>query len=635
MIIAPGVVQFFSYLRNFSRFYGKDIVTVAGFVTLYLDYDTDYNPVRQYIIEKSGKDKIQMNRDCLNFILSNSENGMNQSFLNAEEYFGKDICISQRLDSILSSVINSETITEVSDIHEFMYHVLSEKNLWFRKLMKNYFGSSFNVDFVALMRRLKSRVGNSKYISRTCFEVPGELAKYAKVIDGKREDFNIATRDDTKDTIWNVFPKSFANKVVLISEYYDMPEEFIFNMAYQVEHDRTEPLREKNYFIHIDFQYIVVKYFDDRELISKLKELVDAIISIKNKKQFIIYLQNINVLMVSREKGYNYLYLFIPIFDDKELKVIFNISESEYNMLMVDWRLARNLYGIELDEPIKEEIVPTIMPSIFRSSIYHGVLISHDMIETAKLFAKALDPDEFIPGYKNVIDFAMGVARSNGRHEVLEDDFIENFKVEFHEYEKQSEEFKELVAYHEAGHFLVSRFCEHFKAVYPDLISVVSTRDFGGANIMDFDPSMVKDYGYEFYLEDLAMTLAGRASEELFLGGISSGAESDLQQATILATKMVSTLGLDKSNNFAIKGNENLRSEKSMNEVSDKVNEIMEEAYELAKEMLTKYEEYVHVLAELLLERKIVSRKEILSYEVMNDGGIVTLVREGRKEEDA
>ena len=177
MTIAPGVIQFFSYLRDFNRFYGNDVVTVAEFVTLYLEYDTDYNPVRQFILENSGKDRIQMNKDCLNFILSNPEKRMNQSFLNAEEYFGKNVCISQKLDSILSSVINSETITEVRDIHEFMYHVFSEKNLWFRKLMKNYFGSSFNVDFVALMRRLKSRVGNSKYISRTCFEVPGELAK--------------------------------------------------------------------------------------------------------------------------------------------------------------------------------------------------------------------------------------------------------------------------------------------------------------------------------------------------------------------------------------------------------------------------------------------------------------------------
>lgn len=94
----------------------------------------------------------------------------------------------------------------------------------------------------------------------------------------------------------------------------------------------------------------------------------------------------------------------------------------------------------------------------------------------------------------------------------------------------------------------------------------------------------------------------------------------DLQVATQVATAMIATLGLDKQNNFNIKGNENLRSERSMNEVADKVDNIMAEAYDLAKRALKEHEEYVHSLARVLLDQKIISRKAIMEMEVEKDG---------------
>ena len=615
--IQQSVIKFFNYLKTFEQFYGNECITLPAFLTLYLDYDTDYNPLRNAILSKTKKNEVQINKDCLNFIVQNNECAI-ESFLNADEYFGSSIKVSGTLENALRC--SFEKLYQCS-LHHFIYFFITGCEDSARDTLREYFRASFDLDVDTIMIQVWE--SNLKSNCNTDFVLPKRMESYAKVLDGKRPDYQFNLMEETKDIAWNTFKKSFANNILLISEYESFPDTLVYNMAYQVEHQKTEPLRQEKIFIHIDVQDIVVEHYSNEDMVRHLKEMVEDILSLKNYKQIVIYFENIDLLMIQKD-GYSYLYLLLPVFNNENIRVIVNMSASEYLILIKDWRFAKCFYAIAFNEAVREEIIPATLSTIIRTSIYHGVLISYEMIDTAILFAKALESDEILPGLRNVIDFAMGVAKSKGKLEVDVDDFIENFKFEFSEYEKQSDELKELIAYHEAGHYVVSRFCEHYTAVYTELISIISTAEFGGVNIMEYDSSMVKDYGYDFYLESLAVSLAGRAAEELFISRISSGAESDLQAATELATNMISTLGLDQE--ATIKGNENLKSEKSLNEVAGKVNDLMDKAYSLALSSLDKHEEYVHTLAELLLEKKIVSRNEILKLEYEEDG-IVKLKR--------
>ena len=104
-----------------------------------------------------------------------------------------------------------------------------------------------------------------------------------------------------------------------------------------------------------------------------------------------------------------------------------------------------------------------------------------------------------------------------------------------------SEEERKITAYHELGHAIVGHFLEHTDDVHK--ISVISRGQALGYTI-----SLPREDRYlttkTALMEQLAMTLGGRAAEELVFGEPSTGAESDLQQLTQIARHMVGRWGM-------------------------------------------------------------------------------------------
>ncbi len=103
-----------------------------------------------------------------------------------------------------------------------------------------------------------------------------------------------------------------------------------------------------------------------------------------------------------------------------------------------------------------------------------------------------------------------------------------------------SEDDKMTVAYHESGHAIVSFFLPNTDPVQK--ITIVPRGRAGG-----FVMSLPEDralHSREFFEDQIAMALGGRASEEHFFGRITTGASSDLQQATRLARAMVMEYGM-------------------------------------------------------------------------------------------
>jgi len=103
-----------------------------------------------------------------------------------------------------------------------------------------------------------------------------------------------------------------------------------------------------------------------------------------------------------------------------------------------------------------------------------------------------------------------------------------------------SEDDKMTVAYHEAGHAVVSFFLTHTDPVQK--ITIVP-RGRAGGYVMSL-PEDRALYSREFFDDQIAMALGGRASEEHFFGRITTGASNDLQNATRLARAMVMEYGM-------------------------------------------------------------------------------------------
>jgi len=119
-------------------------------------------------------------------------------------------------------------------------------------------------------------------------------------------------------------------------------------------------------------------------------------------------------------------------------------------------------------------------------------------------------------------------------------------------------------------------------------------------------------------IDQICMTLGGRASEDLFFGKISTGAQNDLQQITRIAYSMVTVYGMnDKVGNvsFYDPAAENSftkpYSEETSKLIDQEVRKLIDVAYEKTKELLSEKRDKVEKLAEALLVREVLFQSDV------------------------
>ncbi|CUS03744.2 protease, ATP-dependent zinc-metallo [Candidatus Promineifilum breve] len=200
-----------------------------------------------------------------------------------------------------------------------------------------------------------------------------------------------------------------------------------------------------------------------------------------------------------------------------------------------------------------------------------------------------------------------------------------------------SEDDKMTVAYHEAGHAIVSFFLSHTDPVQK--ITIVP-RGRAGGYVMSL-PEDRALYSREFFDDQIAMALGGRASEEHFFGRVTTGASNDLQNATRLARAMVMEYGMsDKlglptygggsANPFVGRemgffGSSRDYSEEAAQSIDAEVKRILEENYGRALDVIEQNHDRMVQLATTLINVETLDRPafEKLMNEPMPGNGVV------------
>ena len=184
----------------------------------------------------------------------------------------------------------------------------------------------------------------------------------------------------------------------------------------------------------------------------------------------------------------------------------------------------------------------------------------------------------------------------------------------------RSEHEKKLVAYHEAGHAVVSRFLPTQDPVHE--ISIVPRGMAGGYTM--YRPTEDKNFmSRTEMLETIISLLGGRASEQLILDDISTGASNDIERATQIARSMVTkygmsdrigTLTLGSSQNEVFLGRDFAQSKEYSEEtaaiIDEEVKKIVDKAYNEAKQILTEHIDKLHAVAGVLLEKEKIEADE-------------------------
>ena len=184
----------------------------------------------------------------------------------------------------------------------------------------------------------------------------------------------------------------------------------------------------------------------------------------------------------------------------------------------------------------------------------------------------------------------------------------------------RSEKENRLVAYHEAGHAVVSRFLETQDPVHQ--ISIVPRGMAGGYTM--YRPTEDKSFMSKTEMEEnIVSLLGGRVAEAIILNDISTGASNDIERASQIARNMVTKYGMsDRVGTIMFGGGQGEvflgrdfaqtkdYSEETAGIIDEEVKTIIDKAYNRAKQILTEHVDKLHRVAGVLLEKEKIEGEE-------------------------
>jgi cell division protease FtsH len=185
-----------------------------------------------------------------------------------------------------------------------------------------------------------------------------------------------------------------------------------------------------------------------------------------------------------------------------------------------------------------------------------------------------------------------------------------------------SEKERRVTAYHEMGHALVAHYLDNTDPVHK--ISVISRGQALGYTISL--PTEDKFLTTRAELSDtMAMTLGGRAAEEIVFSEVTTGASNDLEKVTATAKQMVMRFGMSDKLGPRVFGHDHGQpflgrefssepdySDEIAREIDDEIRRIVEEAHQTARGVLEEHREHLEMTSEILLKRETIEREQFI-----------------------
>jgi len=183
-----------------------------------------------------------------------------------------------------------------------------------------------------------------------------------------------------------------------------------------------------------------------------------------------------------------------------------------------------------------------------------------------------------------------------------------------------SEEEKRIVAYHEAGHAVVMNTLPEANPVQK--VSIIARGMAAGYTLAlpEDDRTLMPR---KKIIAEMIGLLGGRAAEEVVFDDITSGASNDIERVTLLARNMVTRLGMSKRMGPMVYGQKEELiflgreiseqrdySESVAEQIDKEVRDLVNEAYQSARQILIEHREILDVVAQRLLEVETISREE-------------------------
>ncbi len=230
---------------------------------------------------------------------------------------------------------------------------------------------------------------------------------------------------------------------------------------------------------------------------------------------------------------------------------------------------------------------------------------------------------EMTPGFAgaeiaNICNEAALIAARRNKKEITMDDFNYALDRVIGGLEKKNKFIapaeKKIIAFHEAGHAICGWFLEHAS---PLVKVTIVPRGIGTLGYAQYLPKEEYITRTEALLDRMCMTFGGRAAERIVFDKISTGAQSDLDQATKMAYSMIAVFGMnEKVGNVSFYGLQQDQFNKPYSDetaalIDEEVRKLVESQYLRAQKLLKEKRNELDMLANALLENEVLLKSDV------------------------
>lgn len=432
-----------------------------------------------------------------------------------------------------------------------------------------------------------------------------------RFVKGQASD--ILGREKEKYKLWNVFSKRTKRNAILLGEPGVGKTAIIEAITSDIVNEIC-PKEFLNYtIINLDISSMVAgtKYRGEfEEKITHLKNFI------QNVPNIIVFVDEMHMMMGAgsgTEGTVDLSNSLKPILSRNECIFVGATTLKEYeNIIKKDGAFERRFEVIEVEEPKNSDLKKMLGARILNLEHYHHVKLDEkvlDYIITCAhcFYSKRKNPDKTI----DLCDRSMVVSKMLGESAVKREHVEKVFEECYEMFHKMTEKEKMSVAYHEIGHYFLSKKPVLKEAFYTIAVSIIPSDDFLGVNITESYSKPITG-SLKFLKTQVAYYLAGRIAQSMLEEKEDSGAESDLQVATQIIENVMLKCGLDDKefkNIFISQKAELSDSDKKL--IRKKSIKMVEKIYKKTKKYLKKHKNQVDKGARYLYEHYIVTDQEL------------------------
>jgi hypothetical protein len=421
-------------------------------------------------------------------------------------------------------------------------------------------------------------------------------------------------REEEIEKIWSCISKKKNSNAILVGDIDVGKTTTAYEIARQITKNECP----------VKFTHSRVIMINTPEILKIKKEFVkkricDTILEFfaKEKKNIVVYVDK----LLHMKCDLYLIQLLHKILIEYNIRFIATINGDDYDDYFAeDKSINKYINVIEILEPEPEEIFNMIEKRVLVLQKQYKVSIPAEMVHFAIATASLSNSVSSEPGnVLNVLDRAFSEAKRKGKETVDKQSILSCYNSYLKLYNNTSPEEKRGIAYHEIGHYIMFRKCQNLTNIKIEFVSILPMLDFLGVNHFHTILGEKLNYTKEYFEDMISAYLGGRVGEAKVTDKFSTGASADLECANSCAKKMIMIYGLSEKPNSKNRSyvynyyylNDSLMTEKMKEEINDEIQDIINNGFKKAEEIITENLGLIGKLVDELLEKEILSGDEL------------------------